>query len=151
MKIIFKVLDILEEGVMILGLIAMVILNFVNVICRFLLPQTPFSYTEELTILIFGWVTMFGIAYGLQKMCTYRIDSRYRSPAGEYSENHDGFCHYLHFDFNGNHHMVRHYDDSKSDYTWEYPSRLKDFIRMGRYCSSSWRNYDIYAFYSGLY
>ena len=42
MKIIFKVLDILEEGVMILGLIAMVILNFVNVICRFLLPQTPF-------------------------------------------------------------------------------------------------------------
>ena len=59
MKIIFKVLDILEEGVMILGLIAMVILNFVNVICRFLLPQTPFSYTEELTILIFGWVTMF--------------------------------------------------------------------------------------------
>ena len=67
MKIIFKVLDILEEGVMILGLIAMVILNFVNVICRFLLPQTPFSYTEELTILIFGWVTMFGIAYGYKK------------------------------------------------------------------------------------
>ncbi len=52
---------------MVIGLTIMVILNFVNVVCRFLLPQTPFSYTEELTILIFGWVTMFGIAYGYKK------------------------------------------------------------------------------------
>lgn len=52
---------------MIVGLSIMVVLNFVNVVCRFLLPQTPFSYTEELTILIFGWVTMFGIAYGYKK------------------------------------------------------------------------------------
>ena len=29
-----------------------------------MLPQTPFSYTEELVVLVFIWVTMFGISYG---------------------------------------------------------------------------------------
>ena len=67
MKVILKILDIIEEGVMLTGLAVMVVMNFVNVVCRFLLPQTPFSYTEELTILLFEWVTMFGIAYGYKK------------------------------------------------------------------------------------
>jgi len=67
MRYIFKLLDCIEEGIMIFGVAIMVVMNFVNVVCRFLLPQTPFSYTEELTILIFEWVTMFGIAYGYKK------------------------------------------------------------------------------------
>lgn len=67
MKTILKLLDVVEEGIMLTGLAVMVVMNFVNVVCRFLLPQTPFSYTEELTILLFEWVTMFGIAYGYKK------------------------------------------------------------------------------------
>lgn len=55
-----------EEFVMIFGMSVMVVLNFTNVIFRFLLPQTPFSYSEELTIIIFMWVTMFGISYGFR-------------------------------------------------------------------------------------
>lgn len=53
-----------EEFVMIFGMLIMVVLNFSNVIFRLLMPQTPFSYSEELTIIIFMWVTMFGISYG---------------------------------------------------------------------------------------
>lgn len=53
-----------EESVMIVGMVIMVVMNFLNVIFRLLLPQTPFSYSEELTIIIFMWVTMFGISYG---------------------------------------------------------------------------------------
>ncbi len=53
-----------EEFVMMLGMIAMVTLNFTNVVFRYFFPQTPFSYTEELTLLIFIWVTMLGIACG---------------------------------------------------------------------------------------
>jgi len=49
---------------MMLGMITMVTLNFSNVVFRYLFPQTPFSYTEELTLLIFIWVTMLGIACG---------------------------------------------------------------------------------------
>jgi len=53
-----------EEFLMMIGMIIMVTLNFTNVVCRYLLPQTPFSYTEELTVLIFVWVSMLGIACG---------------------------------------------------------------------------------------
>ncbi|MDR1622121.1 MAG: TRAP transporter small permease [Synergistaceae bacterium] len=63
----WKVFDILEESAMMAGMVAMVILNFLNVICRYLLPQTPFSYTEELVVLIFVWVSMFGISYGYRR------------------------------------------------------------------------------------
>lgn len=58
------ILDKFEEFFMMVGMIIMVTLNFTNVLCRYLLPQTPFSYTEELTVLIFIWVTMLGIAFG---------------------------------------------------------------------------------------
>lgn len=64
MPAIKQILDRFEEFFMMVGMIVMVTLNFTNVFCRYLLPQTPFSYTEELTVLIFIWVTMLGIAYG---------------------------------------------------------------------------------------
>lgn len=67
MKLFFNTIDHIEEVVMVIGLAIMVVLNFVNVVCRYLLPQTPFSYTEELTTLIFVWVTVFGIAYGYKR------------------------------------------------------------------------------------
>ncbi len=52
---------------MVAGMAAMVLLNFLNVLARRLLPQTPFSYTEELVVLVFIWVSLFGISYGYRK------------------------------------------------------------------------------------
>ena len=56
----------IEKFVMAIGMFIMVILNFLNVLFRNLLPQTPFSYSEELTIITFVWVLMFGISYGFK-------------------------------------------------------------------------------------
>lgn len=61
---IFKGIDFIEKTGIVIGLSIMVVMNFVNVVCRFLLPQTPFSYTEELTNLVFVWITMLGISMG---------------------------------------------------------------------------------------
>ena len=69
MQRIWNSLSLFEEIVMVSGMGIMVLFNFLNIICRYLLPQTPFSYTEELIILIFIWVSMFGISYG------YRLGS----------------------------------------------------------------------------
>ncbi|MDR1740478.1 MAG: TRAP transporter small permease [Synergistaceae bacterium] len=63
----WRAFDVLEESVMAAGLGFMVLLNFLNVLCRYLLPQTPFSYTEELELLLFIWVSMFGISYGYRR------------------------------------------------------------------------------------
>lgn len=68
MKRCIAVFDKLEELVIFVGMAVMVTLNFLNVVCRFLLPQTPFSYTEELTVMIFVWITMFGISCAYKKM-----------------------------------------------------------------------------------
>ena len=64
MKIIWKIFDIFEESVLVIGMGIMILFNFLNVVFRYLLPQTPFSYTEELVVLVFIWVSMFGISYG---------------------------------------------------------------------------------------
>lgn len=63
----WKLLNIFEESVMVIGMGIMVFFNFLNIICRYLLPQTPFSYTEELVVLLFVWVSMFGISYGYRR------------------------------------------------------------------------------------
>lgn len=65
----WKIFNIFEESIMVAGMAVMVLFNFLNVVCRYLMPQTPFSYTEELVVLVFIWVSMFGISYG------YRIGS----------------------------------------------------------------------------
>jgi C4-dicarboxylate transporter DctQ subunit len=67
MKLFGKILDWFEEIIMGVGLFVMVAFNFLNVICRFFLPQTPFSFTEELTLLLFMWVTMLGISCGYKR------------------------------------------------------------------------------------
>ena len=63
----WKVFDLVEESVMVAGMAVMVLFNFLNVVARRLLPQTPFSYTEELVVMIFIWVSMFGISYGYRR------------------------------------------------------------------------------------
>ena len=68
MKIISKVLDCVEDAILFIGIAIMIIMNFLNVVCRYLLPQTPFSYTEELTVTLFLWVTMFGVACGFKRV-----------------------------------------------------------------------------------
>lgn len=67
MKYIWLIIDKIEEAGMAIGMFIMVIMNFINVVCRYLLPQTPFSYTEELTVLIFVWATMLGISCGYKR------------------------------------------------------------------------------------
>ncbi|WP_300262268.1 TRAP transporter small permease [uncultured Cloacibacillus sp.] len=60
----WRAFNIFEESIMVIGMAIMVFFNFANVVCRYLLPKTPFSYTEELVVLVFVWVSMFGISYG---------------------------------------------------------------------------------------
>ena len=64
MEKLFKGLDYVEKVGIVAGLAVMVVMNFLNVVCRFFLPRTPFSYTEELTNLIFVWITMLGVSMG---------------------------------------------------------------------------------------
>ena len=44
----------------------MTIMNFLNVVFRSVASMS-FSFTEELTVTVFVWVTMFGIALGFKK------------------------------------------------------------------------------------
>ena len=67
MKTINKLFDYFEEFMLFIIMAAMIVMNFLNVLFRFLLPQSPFSYTEELTLLLFVWATMIGIACGLKR------------------------------------------------------------------------------------
>ena len=67
MKKIEFLLSKFEEIIMVAGGLLMVFMNFANVVCRYLLPTTPFSYTEELVVLLFVWVSMFGISYAYRR------------------------------------------------------------------------------------
>ena len=62
-----KALDKIEEIMMGICVIAMIVLNFLNVVCRYLLPGVSFSFTEELTILLFVWSMMFAIAAAFKR------------------------------------------------------------------------------------
>ncbi len=67
MKKIDILLNKFEEIIMVAGGLLMVFMNFANVVCRYLLPATPFSYTEELVVLLFVWVSMFGISFAYRR------------------------------------------------------------------------------------
>lgn len=66
MKTILKIFDWLEEALIVIFLAFMTVMNFVNVISRYLFTNS-FSFTEELTVLAFVWVSMLGIAAGYKK------------------------------------------------------------------------------------
>lgn len=67
MKAILKVWNVLEEGVLVITLLFMVILTFLNVIMRKLAPSISFSFTEELTVILFVWISMIGAAICYKK------------------------------------------------------------------------------------
>lgn len=66
MKWILRVIDYIEEGIIFLGLLAMALLNFANIVSRYCLHKS-LSYTEEVVIIIFVWVTMMGISEGYKR------------------------------------------------------------------------------------
>lgn len=65
-KGILRGLDYIEETVIVFLLAFMSIMNFANVFSRKLLSSS-FSFTEELTVMAFVWVTMLGVAVGYKK------------------------------------------------------------------------------------
>jgi len=66
MELLGRIIDKLEETLIVLLLAFMAGMNFVNVISRYCFTNS-FSFTEELTIMAFVWVTMLGIATGYKR------------------------------------------------------------------------------------
>lgn len=66
MRLLGKILDYFEESLIILMMAYMAIMNFLNVVFRYCFSSS-FSFTEELTVTVFVWVTMLGIAAGFKR------------------------------------------------------------------------------------
>ncbi len=66
MKLLGKILDYFEESVIILMMTYMAVMNFLNVVFRYCFANS-FSFTEELTVTVFVWVTMLGVAAGFKR------------------------------------------------------------------------------------
>lgn len=62
-----KGLDWLEETLIVVLLAFMAIMNFINVLSRYVFSAS-FSFTEELTIMAFVWVTMLGVSAGYKRV-----------------------------------------------------------------------------------
>lgn len=60
MKKVMNALGYVENGVMVATFIALVLLNFLNVLTRYLVPSLSVAYNEELSLYIFVWLCMFG-------------------------------------------------------------------------------------------
>ena len=59
-------MDWIEEGAIVLLSAFMAIMNFINVVSRYCFSNS-FSFTEELTVMAFVWVTMLGVAAGYKR------------------------------------------------------------------------------------
>ncbi|WP_304509349.1 TRAP transporter small permease [Anaerotignum sp.] len=66
MKLLGKILDYFEESLIIVMMAYMAIMNFLNVVFRYCFSSS-FSFTEELTVTVFVWVTMLGVAAGFKR------------------------------------------------------------------------------------
>ena len=66
MRLLGKILDYFEESLIIIMMAYMAIMNFLNVVFRYCFASS-FSFTEELTVTVFVWVTMLGIAAGFKR------------------------------------------------------------------------------------
>lgn len=66
MKLLGKILDYFEETLIILMMSYMAIMNFLNVVFRYCFANS-FSFTEELTVTVFVWVSMLGVAAGFKR------------------------------------------------------------------------------------
>lgn len=66
MRIINKLFTCIEETMVVVGLAFMTVINFVNVVSRYFFTNS-FSFTEELTVTAFVWITMLGVAIGFKR------------------------------------------------------------------------------------
>ncbi|NCC14884.1 MAG: TRAP transporter small permease [Clostridia bacterium] len=66
MKLLGKIFNYFEETVIIIMMTYMAIMNFLNVVFRYCFASS-FSFTEELTVTVFVWVTMLGVAAGFKR------------------------------------------------------------------------------------
>ena len=66
MQKLLKAFDYLEEGLIVLCLAFMTGMNFINVISRYCFTNS-FSFTEEITVITFVWVSMLGISAGFRR------------------------------------------------------------------------------------
>ena len=64
MKVLSTLLARLEEFILVAF---MAVMNFLNVVCRYCFTSS-FSFTEEVTITAFVWVSMVGIAVGYKRL-----------------------------------------------------------------------------------
>lgn len=67
LKVLSKAMTWLEEIIIVLLMTFMVVMNFVNVVARKAFSAS-FSFTEELTIIAFVWVTMIGISAAYKRL-----------------------------------------------------------------------------------
>ena len=67
MKLLSTLLARLEEFILVALFAFMVVMNFLNVVCRYCFSSS-FSFTEEVTITAFVWVSMVGIAVGYKRL-----------------------------------------------------------------------------------
>ncbi len=66
MDAIQKIINKIEQIVMVVGTLVMLFVCFANVVFR-RIPTISLTYTDELVVLIFMWVTMFGISYAYKQ------------------------------------------------------------------------------------
>ena len=67
MKLLSTLLARLEEFILVALFAFMAVMNFLNVVCRYCFSSS-FSFTEEVTITAFVWVSMVGIAVGYKRL-----------------------------------------------------------------------------------
>jgi TRAP-type C4-dicarboxylate transport system permease small subunit len=63
---ILRILDYLEEGFCVVLLVIMTVLNFANVLSRYVL-HSSIAFTDELTVMAFVWVSMIGAAVAYKR------------------------------------------------------------------------------------
>lgn len=67
MRKLLNAFDFLEEGLIVLCLAFMTGMNFINVVSRYGFTNS-FSFTEEITVITFVWVSMLGISAGFRRV-----------------------------------------------------------------------------------
>lgn len=65
-NVILRCLDYLEEGLCVVLLVIMTVLNFANVLSRYVL-HSSIAFTDELTVMAFVWVSMIGAAVAYKR------------------------------------------------------------------------------------
>ena len=63
---ILRCLDYVEEGFCVVLLVIMTVLNFANVLSRYVL-HSSIAFTDELTVMAFVWVSMIGAAVAYKR------------------------------------------------------------------------------------